>query len=83
MTISIYNFKICFQCVQIQLVMGHKATVRTKKTPEGFTHNWEVFIHGSQQTDIQHFVDKVVFYLHEDFQNPKRGKLLAQYNFHI
>lgn len=66
---------ILFQCVQIQLVLGHKASLRTKRTPQGFTHDWEVFIRGPERTNIQNFVDKVVFYLHKDFQKPKRGKL--------
>ena len=64
----------CSQCVQIRLELGHKATLRTKKTPQGFTHDWEVFIRGPEGTSIQSFVEKVVFYLHKDFAKPKRGK---------
>lgn len=63
---------MAFSCVQIQLVLGHKASLRTKRTPQGFTHDWEVFIRGPERTNIQNFVDKVVFYLHKDFQKPKR-----------
>lgn len=55
--------------------LGHKATLRTKKTPQGFTHDWEVFIRGPERTNIANFVEKVVFYLHKDFQKPKRGLL--------
>ena len=64
------------QCVQIQLVLGHRATLRTKSTPQGFTHNWEVFVRGPEKTNIQNFVDKVVFTLHKDFQKPKRSLFL-------
>lgn len=57
----------------MQFEIGHEASVRTKKTPEGFTHDWEVFVRGADNTDIQCFVDKVVFHLHETFQKPRRG----------
>lgn len=61
------------QCVQIQLALGHKASLRTKRHPQGFTHDWEVFIRGPEKTNIANFVDKVVFLLHKDFPRPKRG----------
>ena len=62
------------QCVQIRLELGHRATLRNKKTTQGFTQDWEVFIRGPEGTNIQNFVEKVVFYLHKDFLKPKRGK---------
>lgn len=61
------------QSVRVQFEIGHEASVRTKKTPEGFTHDWEVFVRGADNTDIQYFVDKVVFHLHETFPKPRRG----------
>jgi YEATS domain-containing protein 1/3 len=61
--------------VQVLFEIGHEATIRTKRTPEGFTHDWEVFVRGADNTEINHFVDKVVFHLHETFPKPKRGKL--------
>ncbi|KAK6631267.1 hypothetical protein RUM44_005793 [Polyplax serrata] len=61
-----------FQSVRVQFEIGHEASVRTKKTPEGFTHDWEVFVRGADNTDIQCFVDKVVFHLHETFPKPRR-----------
>lgn len=70
---------MAFSCVQIQLELGHKATLRTKKTPQGFTHDWEVFIRGPERTNIANFVEKVVFYLHKDFQKPKRVVKEAPY----
>jgi Transcription initiation factor IIF, auxiliary subunit len=63
-----------FQCVQVLFEIGHEATIRMKATPEGFTHDWEVFVRGADNTEINHFVDKVVFHLHETFPKPKRGK---------
>lgn len=59
--------------VRINLEIGHEASIRTKRTPEGFTHDWEVFVRGCDDADIHHYIEKVVFYLHETFQKPKRG----------
>lgn len=60
--------------VQVKLELGHRAQVRKKPTVEGFTHDWMVFVRGPEHSNIQHFVDKVVFHLHESFPKPKRGK---------
>ncbi|XP_055052697.2 protein AF-9 [Misgurnus anguillicaudatus] len=58
--------------VQVKLELGHRAQVRKKPTVEGFTHDWMVFVRGPEQSNIQHFVEKVVFHLHESFPRPKR-----------
>ncbi|XP_034020761.1 protein AF-9 [Thalassophryne amazonica] len=58
--------------VQVKLELGHRAQVRKKPTVEGFTHDWMVFVRGPEHSSIQHFVDKVVFHLHESFPKPKR-----------
>uniref|UniRef100_A0A673A7U2 MLLT1 super elongation complex subunit a n=1 Tax=Sphaeramia orbicularis TaxID=375764 RepID=A0A673A7U2_9TELE len=64
---------LSFQCtVQVKLELGHRAQLRKKVTSEGFTHDWMVFVRGPETGDIQHFVDKVVFRLHESFPKPKR-----------
>lgn len=64
------------QCtVQVKLELGHRAQLRKKVTSEGFTHDWMVFVRGPETGDIQHFVDKVVFRLHESFPKPKRGEV--------
>ncbi|KAM4808901.1 protein ENL [Rhinophrynus dorsalis] len=61
------------QCtVQVKLELGHRAQLRKKPTTDGFTHDWMVFVRGPEQCDIQHFVEKVVFRLHESFPKPKR-----------
>ncbi|NXL36163.1 AF9 protein, partial [Glaucidium brasilianum] len=61
------------QCaVQVKLELGHRAQVRKKPTVEGFTHDWLVFVRGPEHSNIQHFVEKVVFHLHESFPRPKR-----------
>ncbi|KAG8595355.1 hypothetical protein GDO81_001502 [Engystomops pustulosus] len=59
--------------VQVKLELGHRAQVRKKPTLEGFTHDWMVFVRGPEHSNIQHFVEKVVFHLHESFPRPKRG----------
>lgn len=58
----------------MKLELGHRAQVRKKPTVEGFTHDWMVFVRGPEHSNIQHFVEKVVFHLHESFPKPKRGK---------
>uniref|UniRef100_A0A3P9M5A2 MLLT3 super elongation complex subunit n=1 Tax=Oryzias latipes TaxID=8090 RepID=A0A3P9M5A2_ORYLA len=58
--------------VQVRLELGHRAQVRKKPTAEGFTHDWMVFVRGPDHCNIQHFVEKVVFHLHESFPKPKR-----------
>ncbi|NXE52320.1 AF9 protein, partial [Casuarius casuarius] len=61
------------QCaVQVKLELGHRAQVRKKPTVEGFTHDWMVFVRGPEHSNIQHFVERVVFHLHESFPRPKR-----------
>ncbi|KAF7202638.1 protein ENL isoform X1 [Nothobranchius furzeri] len=61
------------QCtVQVKLELGHRAQLRKKITSEGFTHDWMVFVRGPETCDIQHFVERVVFRLHESFPKPKR-----------
>lgn len=68
-----------FQDVQVLFEFGHRSAIRTKVTPEGYTHDWEVFVRGADGADISHFVEKVVFYLHETFPKPKRGKTFCKY----
>lgn len=48
------------QNVRITLEIGHEASVRNKRTVEGFTHDWEVFVRGLDGADIYHFIDKVI-----------------------
>lgn len=59
--------------VCINLEIGHEASLRSKRTTEGFTHDWVVFVRGCDGADLQYYVEKVVFYLHDTFHKPKRG----------
>ena len=58
----------------MKLVLGHSASWRKRPTSEGYTHDWTVLVRGEDGQDIRHFVEKVVFFLHESFPKPKRGK---------
>uniref|UniRef100_A0A1B0B5N6 YEATS domain-containing protein n=1 Tax=Glossina palpalis gambiensis TaxID=67801 RepID=A0A1B0B5N6_9MUSC len=58
--------------VKVQFEIGHTSKLRSKKTPEGFTHDWELYVKGVSGADISCFVEKVIFNLHESFPKPKR-----------
>lgn len=62
--------------VKVQFEIGHISKLRVKKTPNGFTHDWELYVKGVNGADISHYVEKVVFHLHNSFPKPKRGKYL-------
>ncbi|KAI5651381.1 YEATS family domain-containing protein [Phthorimaea operculella] len=66
------KYQEIMSAIKVNFEIGHEASLRSKKTPEGFTHDWEVFVRGQEGHDISHFVDKVVFHLHETFPKPKR-----------
>lgn len=59
--------------VRVLLELGQNVVRRTKNTPEGYTHDWELFVQGANGADISTFVEKVVFQLHDSFPKPKRG----------
>lgn len=58
--------------IRITLECGHTSVLRLHTTPEGYTHDWEVFVRGVDNADIHHYIEKVVFILHNTFRNPKR-----------
>ena len=55
------------------LNIGHTASHRSTLHPSGYTHDWSAYVRGADGIDIQHFVDKVVFTLHETFAQPVQG----------
>ena len=69
-------FSFYSQAMQVKLELGHRASLRTKKTPEGYTHDWSVFVRGPEGTNIEHFIERVIFHLHESFPRAKRGSIL-------
>lgn len=58
--------------VEVKLELGHRAKVREVPLPEGHTHDWVIFVKGSEGVQLEHFVEKVVFWLHESYDQPKR-----------
>ena len=69
---SYYSY-FFFQSVQVKIELGHRALLRKKASADGCTHDWTVFVRGPEGSNISHFVEKVVFHLHETFPKPKRG----------
>lgn len=65
--------------VKIYYEVGHIASLKSKTTVEGFTHDWELFLRGSDNNNITRIIDKVIFNLHESFPKPKRGEHLIEY----
>ena len=46
---------------RITLECGDKSVLRQKKTQDGFTHDWEVFVRGVDNAHIEHFIEKGKF----------------------
>lgn len=64
--------------IKVQFEIGHSSNLKSKRTPEGFTHDWEVFVKGVDKSNISEYVEKVVFNLHESFRKPKRSEYSKQ-----
>lgn len=60
--------------LQIAFEIGHVAYIKSKATPEGFTHDWELYVRPYDNHDISPLIDKMVFNLHDTFPKPKRSK---------
>jgi YEATS domain-containing protein 1/3 len=67
---NVYTF---FQSVQVKIELGHRASQRESPSPDGYTHDWTVYVRGPEGCNIAHFIEKVVFHLHQSFPHPKRG----------
>ncbi|KAL7296015.1 hypothetical protein TKK_0010570 [Trichogramma kaykai] len=57
---------------RINIVCGNSSIYRSKPTPAGYTHDWELYIKGQNNASIHNYIDKIVFHLHESFPNPVR-----------
>lgn len=44
--------------IRITLECGHASMLRMRTTPQGYTHDWEVFVRGIDNADIHHYVEK-------------------------
>uniref|UniRef100_A0A2C9K505 YEATS domain-containing protein n=1 Tax=Biomphalaria glabrata TaxID=6526 RepID=A0A2C9K505_BIOGL len=58
--------------VTVTIELGHQANFLSKPSPEGFTHDWTVFVRGQDGSRLDAFVEKVVFRLHKTFKCPLR-----------
>jgi hypothetical protein len=62
----------------VKISYGSIAVLLPGKTrmgsPADHTHRWTVFVRGAQNQDISYAVAKVVFTLHESFEQPVRGE---------
>ncbi|GIX83914.1 hypothetical protein CEXT_629862 [Caerostris extrusa] len=58
--------------VVVKIEIGHNAIEKDRPTKEGYTHTWSVFVRGLNGSSIEHFIEKVVFHLHDSFPKPKR-----------
>jgi len=59
--------------VSVTIELGHQASFLSVPSPEGFTHDWTVFVRGSEGSRLEYFVEKVIFRLHETFKDPVRA----------
>lgn len=60
--------------IRVIFEIGHTASMRSKISQEGYTHDWELFVRGSDGSPIERFVDRVVFNLHDSFPRPVQSK---------
>lgn len=44
--------------IRITLECGHASMLRGRTTPEGYTHDWEVFVRGVDGADISQYIEK-------------------------
>lgn len=49
--------------VRITLEYGHASMVRSHLTPEGYTHDWEVFVRGVDNADIHQYIEKGILFV--------------------
>lgn len=59
--------------IKICLEASHLAQRKAKPTKDGFTHDWELSVKSPSGGDLSHFVEKVIFNLHDTFVKPKRS----------
>ena len=69
------------QSVQAYLEIGHWAWCRSPEKRQRLkTHDWVLFVRGKEENQaIHHFVEKVVFHLHESFVPSMRGRIDFQF----
>lgn len=64
---------------ELTLELGHRSAPLKTKSPNGYTHKWTVFVRGVNDSKIENCIQKVVFQLHDSFDNPHRHILAPPY----
>lgn len=71
----------------LRLDVGHESVLLAEPRttfPTAHTHRWTVFVRGQDEGSLDpNLIQKVVFHLHDDFPNPKRGKAKCFYFFFV
>ncbi|EDV27045.1 uncharacterized protein TRIADDRAFT_54575 [Trichoplax adhaerens] len=60
------------QSAYIMIKFGHKTVKRKELTPEGYSHDWEVYVCGLNKVKLDEIIKKVIFNIHEDYAKPHR-----------
>merc|ERR1739838_837197 len=58
--------------LKLGIEVGQIARLKKIVTEDNLTHDWEVSVRGADKNNVSAYVDKVVFELHESFENPLR-----------
>lgn len=66
--------------IKVVFEIGHVASLKSKTSPEGFTHDWELYVRGADGSNIARFVDRIIFNLHDSFPKPHRGNVATSQN---
>ena len=49
--------------IRLTIECGHTSELRAQRTPEGYTHDWQVFVRGVDNAEIHHYIEKGIFLL--------------------
>ncbi|CAC5410618.1 MLLT1_3 [Mytilus coruscus] len=79
-SVQYISSKVTADSVQVKFELGHRASLRDSPSPEGYTHDWTVYVRGPEGCNISNFVEKVVFNLHNSFPQPKRAVVAPPYH---
>lgn len=44
--------------IRITLECGHTSMLRARTTPEGYTHDWDLYVRGVDNADISQYIKK-------------------------
>lgn len=58
---------------ELMIEIGQTSAPLKNKLPNGYTHKWTLFVRGINNSRIEHCIQRVVFQLHESFDNPQRN----------